>query len=130
MAFKDDLQKSIDALDLAVFEGGLAEMGGLTAGATAQGPEPTNVVNFGQERLARVPEKLSATDITPDQLIPFIANDIKTMGTISKCYVTLVSEEADCFHVTNYRAGLNRTEEIAYRLLGVLEAMENWRADR
>jgi predicted NUDIX family phosphoesterase len=118
MAFKDDLKGS---LELAVFEGGV--------GQDKQAEEPSNVVQLGVERLLRNGPQMDAKDATPLDVIRLVEHDIIESGNVTACYVTLITNQDNHFEVTNYRSNLARTEEIAYRQMGVQQAIENWKLD-
>lgn len=94
--------------------------------SVAETPEQTeNVVDLFRERCER--GELSSSEIKPLDLLRLVIEDAERKGNVVKCYVTLVSDTTDAFTVTNYRAGLNREEEVAYRQLGLQEAVDRWR---
>ena len=88
-----------------------------------------NVVDFSKEKIDRAVERgeLTANDVTPAQLLSIISEDVERLGNVVKCYVTLIAEDDSSFTVSNYRAGLSRSEEVAFRQLGLQEAVDNWR---
>lgn len=86
-----------------------------------------NVVDLARERMDR--GALTSKDVTPAQLLEVVCEDVAAsrIGNVVKCYVTLIAEDESSFTVSNYRAGLNRAEEVAFRQLGLQEAVDNWR---
>lgn len=91
-----------------------------------QSLELTNLVDLEVERAERglVPN----AEVTPETLLRLALKDCElAKGRITKCYVTLIEDEGDSMSTTNMRANLTRTEEIAYRQLGLTEAIESWR---
>ena len=87
--------------------------------------EESNVVDLAVERIGRT--DVLAKDVTPEDLLKFILSDAPLMASAFKCYVTMISDDGAAFTVTNFRAGLDRSEEVAFRSLGLQEAMDNWR---
>ena len=85
------------------------------------------VVDFEVERAERAEE---AAGVRPISLLKMALKDAQKDNTIVKAYVTLIRDDKDSFSTINYRAGLKRTEEIAFRQLGVQEALEGWREDK
>lgn len=121
MAFKDDLKNSVkvetdDALEAAVFEGEAAQMP----------PDPgSNVVNLSVERLIRK-APASCEQVSVRELLELALAELSDNAV--KCYLTIIEKDPEGgFSLDNYRSGLLRSEEIAYRQMGVLEAMENWK---
>lgn len=115
------LKQSLDETPTASTD---QEMPDVVGGADE--PQPSaEVVDLFREKVVR--GEMMAKDITPQQLIEIVAEDIERLGNVVKCYVTLIADDEDCFTVSNYRAGLNRVEEVSFRQLGVQEAVDNWR---
>lgn len=83
------------------------------------------IVELDLERIER--SGLTAKDVTPEDILRLCLKDVKAKGNVVKCYVTLISELEDSFTVSNYRSNLTRTEEVAFRQLGVTEAVDSWR---
>lgn len=96
------------------------------AESQTQEEQTENVVDLSIERMRRS-DVITSKDVTPQMLFELIASDLEQMKNCVKCYVTLISDDGDSFLVSNYRAGLNRQEEVAFRSLGVQEALDNWR---
>lgn len=101
MALKDDLKASIDDYTT------------------------DNVVDFEVEKLQR--KSVDATQVMPDKCLALAMLDCKEYGDVIGVYVTLIRESPDSLSTENYRAGLDRAQEIAYRQLGVQEAIERWK---
>lgn len=89
--------------------------------------EESNVVDFEVEKLSRE-RHADPRNMMPDKCLALALADCKQFGDVIGCYVTLIREDAgEALTVESYRAGLNRAEEIAYRQLGLNEAIENWK---
>lgn len=98
----------------------------LKASLDAEPEHNGNVVDLNMERMER--RFLNATEVKPQELIKLVLRDMgERYQNVVKCYVTLVIDAGDSFTVSNYRAGLTRSEEVAFRSLGLQEAMDNWR---
>lgn len=112
-----------DRPKLTLVEGAIKQA--LVASLELEGEQPAeNVVDLSMERLER--RQLTATEVTPEQLLMLCLRDVERLNVV-KCYVTMISDEGDSFTVSNYRAGLSRSEEVAFRSLGMQEALDNWR---
>lgn len=103
---------------------------GLVADATLvellrESVENSNVVDFEVEKINR--RHIDARDVMPDKCLALALQDTKQRGDVIGCYITLIVEEPETMSTVNYRAGLSRTEEIAYRQVGVQEAIESWK---
>jgi hypothetical protein len=104
----------------------LLEAAGYTIEAT---PEDCagEVIDFEVERASRKP--LDNADVSPATVLKMALEDITTgpYHNCSKVYVTLVLDNDSTFSTCNYRANLTRIEEVAFRQLGVAEAIDGWR---
>lgn len=87
------------------------------------------VTDFDVERLDRKRDSLWAHDVTPEQLLKLALLDCSKHEGVFGCYITLIRrrEEDGGLQTQNYRSGLNRLEEVAYRQLGLVEQLDAWR---
>ena len=100
----------------------------LKASLDAEEADSGNVVDLGAERLLRGRDSLTPDQVTPQEVLKLAMEDCSKLGNISKCYVTLIVDEGDeRMGTINYRAQMTRTEEIAFRQLGLQEQIDNWR---
>lgn len=83
------------------------------------------VVDLALERINR--HGVNCKDVTVQQLLKVVTNDVERMENATKCYITVIQDTPEAFTVSNYRCGLDRQEEVSFRTLGVHEAMDNWR---
>ena len=92
-------------------------------------PEEQTVVDFNKEKLARRGGKAMACDINAETVLEMALMDCREAGDRgpAKAYITLVYENDTASTTVNYRCQLSHLEEVAYRQLGLSEAIENWK---
>ncbi|HEY6020615.1 MAG TPA: hypothetical protein VIY48_12210 [Candidatus Paceibacterota bacterium] len=106
----------------------------LRASVAAEGKQGTNVTNLAEVRMkreaAKGPGKITgdnplAYDVSVKQCLEMALKDADRIGAV-KCYVTMICDDGDTWSTNNYRSCLTRIEEIAFRQLGVTEAINRW----
>lgn len=89
--------------------------------------ENAAVVDLSLERIER--GDMSCQQVTPEQVLRLALRELDQTEGITKCYVTLIQETPEGPITTiNMRSRLSRQEEVAFRQLGVHEAIDSWRA--
>lgn len=88
------------------------------------GLDDDSVVDFEVKQA----EQARAPDLKPSTLLKMALLDAQSDPNINRAYITLIRENADgSLTLVNYRAGMNTAEEIAYRQVGVSEAIEGFK---
>lgn len=96
--------------------------------------ENGKVADLAAERAKRQPaaadpyENLCPYEITPADLLRKVLADVEsgTVENVTKCYITLISDDGKRWGTTSYRSCLHVHEEVAFRQLGAEEAMRTW----
>jgi hypothetical protein len=87
------------------------------------------VIDFEVERASRL--NMDNAEVRPETILKMALEDVTTGpyrdGRCTKAYITLVLEDGKTYSTCNYRANLSKIEEVAFRQLGVTEAVSGWR---
>jgi hypothetical protein len=91
--------------------------------------ESAEVIDFEVERASRV--NMDNAEVKPETILKMALEDVTGpyQGKCTKAYITLVLDNGKAFSTCNYRANLSRIEEVAFRELGLTEAISGWRGD-
>lgn len=85
------------------------------------------VVDFEVEQAERTK---SASEIVPTTLLKMAVLEAQSDPNIEKAYITMLRKNEDgTFTTINFRCGMDMVEELAYRQVGVTEAIDRWRGD-
>ena len=85
---------------------------------------PSNVIDLDVERADR--REISNRDVTPETVLKMALRECEKSGNVTQCYITLVEDTPEGMSTTNLRSNMSRIEEIAYRQLGLAEAIEQY----
>lgn len=85
----------------------------------------TNLIDLDVERADR--GLISNSDVTPETVLKLAIKECQESGHVTQCYITLIEESPDGLSTINLRSNMSRVEEIAYRQVGLAEAIEMWR---
>lgn len=78
--------------------------------------------------VARVARATDCEKLSPEELLKFVLHQLNEVGDVAACIVTLIRKppDTDGEQIMEFRAGLDRSQEIGYLALAQKLRLEDW----